>query len=1743
MRDRLVAGVLCLALVLGLLPAAGLVQPAEAAYWADPYGQQLVEWGVMRGDISGNLNLANPITRAEFVTMCNRAFGYTKLGAMPFTDVISTDWYAEDINIAYNAGYFKGTSAAGNLASPNARLTREQAAVMLARNMLLRETTGESLGFSDSRTLNEWSRGLIGAAVAEGVLTGYSDGSFRPANPITRGEVAAMLVRVIGTPVNKSGSQSMGDVYGNVTINTSNVSLRNTTIVGNLYITGGVDLGNVLLENVTVLGRIVISGGGESDASKDSVTLRNVVAEELVVDSMVDQFVTVLVQGVSDIPLASVRTNAYLNDSSWPGYGLTRIEQDGASLLQLAGSVKEAVNLTPSSDLQLVQGSAERITVDELAKNSQLTLIRGTRVDELNLDVATLVTGDEMGKGDIKNLNVGASGSEIEMLPDNVEIRPGTTATIEGEKMDNVSGAELSTEPHILAGYPSMVNIAPTEAEAQFGGNKPGTIYWAISSLADGSVSEEDLISNPAYGGNIFEEQAGSRDVSAKTIYSEKVEKLTPDGSYYISAIMVDGRGKRSPVKVAAFTTPDDTVPAFVGTPEITKASTTVAQVTATANKNCLLYWALLPKGAAAPTAQQFKTGSVGSNYGYGSLSMVKNAPVSITVNSRRLMEKTEYVLYLWLTDHNGAKSMSAPLALPVITPDETPPIVTGVEQVAPFAKDTADVTYSINEAPATLYWAVVAQGNTTFIALTGDAEEDAALLSDLRTKIKVESGASAGAIAGGSSSVAEAYANAKFTISGLDPKKYGNNFTLYYVGKDAAGNYSEMVGSISIQTLDTTPPSVVDPPQFTSYNGDKTDEPLADTGVKLVFSEQIKGGANASKTFLELYNATIDPGMDEKAHEAAVNAYVEALSSHIRLYQRPRTGNVVLLNDQIKFENAIVTQENDGTVVVFLPGEADVDKNQTVGSQTITEPAINLDSGATYYFQLLGIFDNAFTPNGLSNTGNDNPTGNLTMKDFHTLYAQVNLEWNTRVSKITGATDATLNDIRLDIVVDVKPTSTEKVPDTECWDMIMWSDTTVEIQIYRLVLGPDGEGDVKESWKRLNANAEPITVSQTNPSPGIGLGTRIIEGEIDTKYPVIKTTLKQGYTYRYGIHITKVGTVSETNPKVEADSWSDLVTMHFGLIAGAQGQVRNASINVQSNFDNNFNIIQNPRNISYISTAGTGEVLEASKQFLDTRVPSFDNQWPTFKAGSGTINMKVVLNRPGTVYYVAAPAGVIPTTIPGGATITENNDGSKGSSTLEGRSYIPTSGGDREGHKGDIHFLTGGDGGGRGIYGSPDYTDVVAGKFASGQGVYVPKQPITYTNQEVSVDITGLQADTTYYIYTVLQGGGTTDRVVEVYRVKTEVAQPPIITMASGSTDATMATIDRTDTKQRVSSTLTYALVAWDALPEFFTKTYQWGNNKTDMTIIQALISRTNGPNSMTYFDAYIDTAADASGQLAVAYRDEVMRYVTSNGDGYPIEQRPIKTWTVDYSPSDSSYANGVFQNFTGDLPQNSSSECVVLAVAVGLNAGTSADNYGFAAARGLYWPDPDPPVFVPQTTPDAAGVSYLSVIGLRAYEDDACTKEVKNWQQDKPEEIRGYYFSGTVLVQFSKPLYQVTTFNNNRVRRAVCTENVTANATQVNVKDAITVAGVSMDNLTITGAGSGAQQNFTISFKGMSNGSTIVFLNGQIANSSPTGGISDYRLTLRFNPLLLGKVFSDEPTYVDLIEGGFTATWSVIS
>ena len=99
---RVGATLLACVLLLGLLPqltdraGAALQTPICSRWWY---------WGFMRGDISGNLRPNNPISRAEFVTVINRALGYERLGGNPFQDVPDSAWYAEDVDIAYTEGY------------------------------------------------------------------------------------------------------------------------------------------------------------------------------------------------------------------------------------------------------------------------------------------------------------------------------------------------------------------------------------------------------------------------------------------------------------------------------------------------------------------------------------------------------------------------------------------------------------------------------------------------------------------------------------------------------------------------------------------------------------------------------------------------------------------------------------------------------------------------------------------------------------------------------------------------------------------------------------------------------------------------------------------------------------------------------------------------------------------------------------------------------------------------------------------------------------------------------------------------------------------------------------------------------------------------------------------------------------------------------------------------------------------------------------------------------------------------------------------------------------------------------------------------------------------------------------------------------------------------------------------------------------------------------------------------------
>ena len=105
-----------------------------------------------------------------------------------FIDVAPNAWYKDAVQYAYDNGLMTGTSDTGF--APEATTTRAMIVSILAR--LENVTSAESAGFNDVN--DEWYATAVNWAASVGVVNGYEDNTFRPNQPITREQLAAILM-------------------------------------------------------------------------------------------------------------------------------------------------------------------------------------------------------------------------------------------------------------------------------------------------------------------------------------------------------------------------------------------------------------------------------------------------------------------------------------------------------------------------------------------------------------------------------------------------------------------------------------------------------------------------------------------------------------------------------------------------------------------------------------------------------------------------------------------------------------------------------------------------------------------------------------------------------------------------------------------------------------------------------------------------------------------------------------------------------------------------------------------------------------------------------------------------------------------------------------------------------------------------------------------------------------------------------------------------------------------------------------------------------------------------------------------------------------------------------------------------------------------------------------------------------------------------------------------------------------
>ncbi|MBD3921389.1 S-layer homology domain-containing protein [Paenibacillus sp. PR3] len=102
---------------------------------------------------------------------------------------------------AVKAGLLQGDSS--HKFRPNDVLTRQEMAVLLTRALQL--PTGEkSVAFSDVSP-SHWASGSIQAVQQAGLMLGYSDATFRPTAPVTREQLAVLLMRAAQLPIEAAG--------------------------------------------------------------------------------------------------------------------------------------------------------------------------------------------------------------------------------------------------------------------------------------------------------------------------------------------------------------------------------------------------------------------------------------------------------------------------------------------------------------------------------------------------------------------------------------------------------------------------------------------------------------------------------------------------------------------------------------------------------------------------------------------------------------------------------------------------------------------------------------------------------------------------------------------------------------------------------------------------------------------------------------------------------------------------------------------------------------------------------------------------------------------------------------------------------------------------------------------------------------------------------------------------------------------------------------------------------------------------------------------------------------------------------------------------------------------------------------------------------------------------------------------------------------------------------------------------
>ncbi len=167
-------------------------------HWAVKDVAVMTAAGIVNGRGSGLFFPEEHITRAEFSAILARAFTFAPIYYTgKFTDVSQYSWYAGVIETVTKHGFAQGTSE--TTFSPETPITREQMAVMLMR--AYKKSGAKSVSaqylYKDIGDVSAWAVQSVGESQELGILRGMPNHVFCPKQNATRAEALVAIRRML----------------------------------------------------------------------------------------------------------------------------------------------------------------------------------------------------------------------------------------------------------------------------------------------------------------------------------------------------------------------------------------------------------------------------------------------------------------------------------------------------------------------------------------------------------------------------------------------------------------------------------------------------------------------------------------------------------------------------------------------------------------------------------------------------------------------------------------------------------------------------------------------------------------------------------------------------------------------------------------------------------------------------------------------------------------------------------------------------------------------------------------------------------------------------------------------------------------------------------------------------------------------------------------------------------------------------------------------------------------------------------------------------------------------------------------------------------------------------------------------------------------------------------------------------------------------------------------------------------